>query len=278
MLERLRRLLPPPAEALEPGRPDGWPAVEAALGTGLPSDFKAFTELYGSGKVDDFLYLFNPFTQGPDGNLLVERDRVLAGYRQTRARFPDRLAWPPFPEEGGVLPLGRTDNGDELYWVTQGQPGDWPVALLEARAALQELYPMPVTAFLAALAANQLTPASSPAPYSGVPATSSPPSPTRDAMPPGGWGERSGGGRLSPPLVEPDQHGHDRDRDRHHRDPQRDQDVGGQPEYAAVILGPDLLGGSSWSLGAGSGAHRGAEGAVWVGVPEVGMDRLLLRG
>ena len=49
MLERLRRLLPPPAEALEPGRPDGWPAVEAALGTGLPSDFKAFTELYGSG-------------------------------------------------------------------------------------------------------------------------------------------------------------------------------------------------------------------------------------
>jgi hypothetical protein len=97
MLERLRRLLPPPAEALEPGRPDGWPAVEAALGTGLPSDFKAFTELYGSGKVDDFLYLFNPFTQGPDGNLLVERDRVLAGYRQTRARFPDRLAWPPFP-------------------------------------------------------------------------------------------------------------------------------------------------------------------------------------
>jgi hypothetical protein len=157
MLERLRRLLPPPAEALEPGRPDGWPAVEAALGTGLPSDFKAFTELYGSGKVDDFLYLFNPFTQGPDGNLLVERDRVLAGYRQTRARFPDRLAWPPFPEEGGVLPLGRTDNGDELYWVTQGQPGDWPVALLEARAALQELHPMPVTAFLAALAANQLT-------------------------------------------------------------------------------------------------------------------------
>jgi hypothetical protein len=157
MLERLRRLLPPPAEAQEPGRPDGWPAVEAALGTGLPSDFKAFTELYGSGKVDDFLYLFNPFTQRPDGNLLVERDRVLAGYRQTRARFPDRLAWPPFPEEGGVLPLGRTDNGDELYWVTQGQPGDWPVALLEARAALQELHPMPVTAFLAALAANQLT-------------------------------------------------------------------------------------------------------------------------
>jgi hypothetical protein len=157
MLERLGRLLPPPAEPLEPGRPDGWAEVEAALGTGLPSDFTAFTERYGSGKVDDILYLFNPFTRGPDGNQLIEKDRVLAGYRQTRARFPDRLPWPPFPEPGGVLPLGRTDNGDELYWVTQGQPDQWPVALLEARAALQEVHPMSVTGFLAALAANQLT-------------------------------------------------------------------------------------------------------------------------
>jgi hypothetical protein len=157
MLERLRRLLPPPAHPVEAGRPDGWAEVEAALGTGLPNDFKAFTELYGSGTIDGFLYLFNPFTQGQDGNLLVERDRVLAGYRETRARFPDRLPWPPFPEPGGVLPLGRTDNGDELYWVTQGQPDGWPVALLEARAAVQEVHPMPVTGFLAALAANQLT-------------------------------------------------------------------------------------------------------------------------
>ena len=55
-----------------------------------------------------------------------------------------------------MLPLGRTDNGDELYWVTQGDPDGWPVALLEARTALQELHAMPVTGLLAALAANQL--------------------------------------------------------------------------------------------------------------------------
>jgi hypothetical protein len=157
MLERLRQLLPPPADPVEPGRPDGWAEVEAALGTQLPGDFKAFTELYGSGMVDDFLYLFNPFAAGQDGNLLVEKDRVLAAYRQTRARFPDRLSLPPFPEEGGVLPLGRTENGDELYWVTERDPDGWPVALLEARAALLEVYPMPVTGLLAALAANQLT-------------------------------------------------------------------------------------------------------------------------
>ena len=157
MLERLRQLLPPPADPVEPGRPDGWAAAERNLGTALPGDFKAFTELYGSGTVDDFLYLFNPFASGQDGNLLAEKDRVLAAYGQTRARFPDRLPLPPFPEPGGVLPLGRTNNGDELYWVTAGDPDRWPVALLESRAALQELHAMPVTGFLAALAANQLT-------------------------------------------------------------------------------------------------------------------------
>jgi len=156
LLERLRELLPPPADPVEPGRPEGWAAVEAALGTRLPGDFKAFTELYGSGTVDDFLYLFNPFAAGQDGNLAVEKDRVLEGYRRTRARFPERLPLPAFPDPGGVLPLGRTDNGDELYWVTQGDPDGWPVALLEARTALQELHAMSVTRFLAALAANQL--------------------------------------------------------------------------------------------------------------------------
>jgi hypothetical protein len=78
MLERLRRLLPPPAHPVEAGRPDGWAEVEAALGTGLPSDFKAFTELYGSGTIDDFLYLFNPFTQGQYRKLMAERKRRIA--------------------------------------------------------------------------------------------------------------------------------------------------------------------------------------------------------
>src|SRR5215216_143821 len=88
MLERLRELLPPPADPVEPGRPDGWAAVEATLGTRLPADFKAFTERYGSGTVDDFLYLFNPFAAGQDGNLLAEKDRVLAAYRQTQGPVP----------------------------------------------------------------------------------------------------------------------------------------------------------------------------------------------
>ena len=156
MLERLRELLPPPADPVEPGRPDGWAEVEATLGTGLPDDFKAFTELYGSGKVDDFLYLFNPFAAGEDGNLLAEKDRVLAAYARTRAGFPERLRLPPFPEPGGVLPLGRTDNGDELYWITEGEPDAWPVALFGSRESKHERYEGGVASFLTACAEGRL--------------------------------------------------------------------------------------------------------------------------
>jgi hypothetical protein len=127
MLEQLRRLLPPPADPVEPGRPDGWAEVEGALGTELPADFKAFTELYGSGTVDDFLYLFNPFTTGQDGNLLVEKDRVLPGYRQTRARYPERLPLPAFPDPGGVLPLGGPTTVTSCTGSPVGPPaaGRW---------------------------------------------------------------------------------------------------------------------------------------------------------
>ena len=80
--------------------------VERSLGTALPGDFKAFTQQYGSGTVDDFLYLFNPFAAGQDGNLLAKKDRVLAAYRQTRARFPDRLPCPRSRSRAGCCRWG----------------------------------------------------------------------------------------------------------------------------------------------------------------------------
>jgi hypothetical protein len=155
-LDRLRELAPPPAEPVEAGSKDGWAKVERALGTPLPADYKAFTNLYGSGTFDEFLYLFNPFSKGEDGNLLHERKAVLEGYATSRAKFPDRYPLPPFPEPGGVLPLGRTENGDELYWATEGEPDAWPVVVVESRGATQETHRATVTGFLAALLGGEL--------------------------------------------------------------------------------------------------------------------------
>lgn len=155
-LDRLRKLAPPPEKPVETGAPDAWGEVERTVGTPLPADFKAFTDLYGSGTFDGFLYLFNPFTAGQDGNLLHERGAVLDGYVTSRNKFPDRYPLPPFPEPGGVLPAGRTDNGDELYWVTEGEPDAWPVMVLGARGAKQETHRTTITGFLADLLSGKL--------------------------------------------------------------------------------------------------------------------------
>jgi hypothetical protein len=155
-LDRLRELAPPPSKPVESGSQDGWEKVERKLGTPLPADYKALTNLYGSGTFDDFLYLFNPFAKGEDGNLLHERGAVLEGYATSREKFPDRYPLPPFPEPGGVLPLGRTENGDELYWVTEGEPDAWPVMVLGSRGARQETHRLTITGFLAALLGGEL--------------------------------------------------------------------------------------------------------------------------
>ncbi len=155
-LERLRAVVPPPAIPLEPGAPDRWPEVEAALGTGLPDDFKRFTELYGSGKFDDFLYLLNPFAADEDGNLVRSGDTMLAGYAESRRKFPDRLPLPPWPEPGGLLPLGRSDSGNELYWLTRGAPPSWGVVAFAGRSTRHEVHQHPVTEFLALLLSGDL--------------------------------------------------------------------------------------------------------------------------
>jgi hypothetical protein len=155
-LDRLRSLAPPPEEPLEPGDPKGWGRVEDALGTALPEDFERFTEQYGSGKFDDFLYLLNPFSADPAGNLVAAKDTMLADYAETRSKFPDRLPLPPYPEPGGLLPLGRSDNGNELYWLTEGAPDDWGVVAFAGRSTDHEVHRHPVTTFLALLLSGEL--------------------------------------------------------------------------------------------------------------------------
>lgn len=156
-LDRLRTLVPPPESPLESGDDSAWGAVEEELGTALPGDYKQLVRVYGTGMFDGFLYLFNPFSQDPHGNLVEEGRAVLSAYTTSRSSSPDRLPMPPYPEPGGLLPVGRTENGDELYWVTDGTPDTWPVCLLSSRASDQETHRTTVTGFLADWFAGDLT-------------------------------------------------------------------------------------------------------------------------
>jgi hypothetical protein len=129
LLEELFALVPPPAS---PTAAEGdFAAVEADLGTTLPSDYKELVHRYGYGTFSDFLNLWSPFF-APCTMMSQARDTLDADRSLARVA-PKAVPFPPFPAADGALPWARTDNGDVVYWLTWGQADAWPVAVHNPR-------------------------------------------------------------------------------------------------------------------------------------------------
>lgn len=154
-LENLVRIMRPPERPLAPS--GDWQAVAAAVGSALPSDYKAYIARFGTGRVSGFLWVYNPFEENRNLNLLSRFPVVLAGDREIRESFPDDVPEPLFPEQGGLLPWGGTDDGDRLYWRTRGHPDSWPVVVWESRGPKYESYAFSMTGFLLAWLNNEIT-------------------------------------------------------------------------------------------------------------------------
>jgi hypothetical protein len=158
-IDTLKALVPPPPAPQETGTAQEWPAIEQQLGTALPDDYKALIQSYGSGGFNEFIYVHNPFAANPYRNLLALKETILDAYRTSQQNFPDEYPEPAFPQPGGVLPWARSDNGDEFFWRTEGDPNQWTVLVLKARNANQYRYALSTTDFLVQLLSNQLVPA-----------------------------------------------------------------------------------------------------------------------
>jgi hypothetical protein len=122
-----------------------WSAVEEKLGLQLPTDYKVFIGIYGTGFIGDFIILYNPFSTDKPVNLFYEMERVIKGERQLR--LSSRIELPLYPEPGGLLPFARTFGGDNLFWQTQGKPDGWTLYLHEVRGPIHEEYVMTMSDF-----------------------------------------------------------------------------------------------------------------------------------
>jgi hypothetical protein len=151
-IEVLSRVIPPPLE------PAGaflgpWAPIEAELGTALPPDYKDLVGVYGSGYFMEFFGIGVP--RSPNLNLRLETK-----VPQVCATFFDRdeLAYPLWPDQGGLVPFGATDNGDFLFWLPRGAPEDWGVVVWDRGLWNFEAFDCDLTSFIAGLATGEIIP------------------------------------------------------------------------------------------------------------------------
>jgi len=60
-LEELKKILIPPLKPFQTGDRNGWDELESSLGTLLPQ-YKDFISIYGTGAIDNFIWVLTPFT------------------------------------------------------------------------------------------------------------------------------------------------------------------------------------------------------------------------
>src|SRR5262245_40577652 len=136
-LEELLRLVGAPVEPVEVGAPDApaWRAVEYRLGLELPSDFKALIATFGNAQFADFLGVLSPFSSNAHIHLERRANKLLGAAHETRRKNPTAIPYALFPETCGLFPWGVTDNGDALFWLTEGPSSWWHTVVLEARGS-----------------------------------------------------------------------------------------------------------------------------------------------
>lgn len=160
-IHQLARIVPPPRNPQETGTPKTWEKTEKRLGLQLPPDYKTLIDSYGSGSIDDFIMVYNPFAQNEYLNLFFALDALHQADRQTQLLAdPVWTAVQPFelyPAPEGLLPWGGTTNlEDTFFWQIKGPPETWETVFYNLRSGEYEVWKFPLTEFLYRLFTQQV--------------------------------------------------------------------------------------------------------------------------
>lgn len=153
-LSELTALCPPPAET----PPVDWAAVENTLGMRLPEDYRELASTYGPGTFCGFIHVYHPCGATRWVDLTGSMPTTIREQLQ-HALDEDTFPVPHNPQH--LFPVGVTDNGEHLFWITEPreQPHRWRVTVNEARGPRWHTFDGTLTSFLTAvLTGRELVP------------------------------------------------------------------------------------------------------------------------
>jgi hypothetical protein len=151
-VEKLQGLLKAPTQP--PDSAVNWSEIEEAIKIALPSDYKRFIEVYGTGCIADSIWVLSPKSGNKHLNLIEQVRRRLDAMKAFRTGGD--IPYSIFPEPGGLIPWAFTDNGDVLYWRT-GSPdaNSWPTVVHDSRVSRWEEFLGTMTEFLTVLLSRE---------------------------------------------------------------------------------------------------------------------------
>ncbi len=135
---------------------NNWDMAEVQLQTELPSDYKEFINEYGTGSINNFLWILTPFDEDEYMNLFIRGQEIIKAYTESKINEPEYFEHNVFPIKGGILPWGYTDNGDELYWLTEGNCDEWKIVVYESRSSDFYEYNMGIVQFIYELISKKI--------------------------------------------------------------------------------------------------------------------------
>src|SRR4051812_48293348 len=100
LLERLKKLVPPPASPKGVGSPAQWERTERTFAISLPPDYREFVHTYGNF-FGDFYIIHTP-AKGEYTNIVTYLHRLQGFWR-------DDAPYRPYPAPSGLLPWAHDE-------------------------------------------------------------------------------------------------------------------------------------------------------------------------
>jgi hypothetical protein len=144
-LDHLQQIWPPPPGCRAFCTPQVWDDVEHQIGVRPPPDFQQLLAAYGSGFIglgeEDpyWLVIRSPLSRPGYGNLVDAFRKNTALVSERKSLLPEYEPYPILPTAGGLFPFAHDSTGFEYYWLTKGDPGDWPLVIDTGTSSYLEL-------------------------------------------------------------------------------------------------------------------------------------------
>jgi len=152
----LKNILTPPNMPKETSDGKKWPVIDE--GVFFPKDYIDFIDAYGTGRIADFIGLFNPFTKNPDLNFFDQKKLIIEDFNYLVNEDPDYFKYNLYPNIDGLLPVGVTDNGDYIFWIVTDLKNSnaWKTAIIAARSPDVECFDENITSLLSGILSRKI--------------------------------------------------------------------------------------------------------------------------